>query len=141
MTRNSTKYCVRFCNNCLEALMQKTILVVEDYPDTRSFMRFILEDYGYEVLEAENGEKAVETVKSQTPDLVLMDMSMPIMDGLTATKTIRRLDGMSRLPIIAITAYGKSYYRQAMEAGCDDLINKPLDPATLKPILNQYLGH
>jgi CheY-like chemotaxis protein len=124
-----------------EELMQKTILVVEDYPDTRSFMKFILEDYGYEVIEAENGEKAVETVRYNTPDLILMDMSMPVMDGLTATKTIRRLDGMARLPIIAVTAYGKSYYRQAMEAGCDDLINKPLDPDTLKPILNQYLGH
>ena len=121
--------------------MHKTILVVEDYPDTRSFMRFMLEDYGYEVLEAENGEKALEAVKYHTPDLILMDMSMPVMDGLTATKRIRKMDGMSRLPIIAVTAFGKSYYRQAMEAGCDDLINKPLDPTTLKPILNQYLGH
>lgn len=121
--------------------MQKTILVVEDYADTRSFMKFILEDYGYQVQEAENGEEAVKAVKSHAPDLILMDMSMPIMDGLTATKKIRKFDGMARLPIIAITAYGKSYYRQAMEAGCDDLINKPLDPNTLKPILNQYLGH
>jgi CheY-like chemotaxis protein len=121
--------------------MQKTILVVEDYPDTRSFMRFMLEDYGYEVVEAENGEKAVEAVKYNPPDLILMDMSMPVMDGLTATKTIRKFDGMARLPIIAVTAYGQSYYRQAMEAGCDDLINKPLDPNVLKPILNQYLSH
>ena len=130
-----------FATEVWEELMHKTILVVEDYPDTRSFMKFMLEDYGYEVMEAENGEKAVETVRYHAPDLILMDMSMPIMDGLTATKTIRRLDGMARLPIIAVTAYGKSYYRQAMEAGCDDLINKPLDPDTLKPILNQYLGH
>ena len=121
--------------------MQKTILVVEDYPDTRSFMKFMLEDYGYEVLEAENGEKAVESVKFNPPDLILMDMSMPVMDGLTATKTIRKFDGMARLPIIAVTAYGQSYYRQAMEAGCDDLINKPLDPQVLRPILNQYLSH
>lgn len=121
--------------------MHKTILVVEDYPDTRSFMKFILEDYGYEVIEAENGQAAVESVKSNAPDLILMDMSMPVMDGLTATKTIRKFDGMARLPIIAVTAYGKSYYRQAMEAGCDDLINKPLDPTVLKPILNQYLAH
>lgn len=124
-----------------ETFMQKTILVVEDYADTRSFMKFMLEDYGYEVWEAENGEEAIKTVKSNPPDLILMDMSMPIMDGLTATKKIRKFDGMARLPIIAITAYGKSYYRQAMEAGCDDLINKPLDPTVLKPILSQYLGH
>lgn len=121
--------------------MQKRILVVEDYPDTRSFMKFVLEDCGYEVMEAENGKEAVESVKSHVPDLILMDMSMPVMDGLTATKTIRSFNGLSRLPIIAVTAYGQSYYRQAMEAGCDDLINKPLDPMSLKPILNQYLGH
>jgi CheY-like chemotaxis protein len=120
--------------------MQKTILIAEDYADTRSYMKFLLEDYGYEVLEAENGEKAVEVVKQKAPNLILMDISMPIMDGLTATKIIRHFDGMAKLPIIAVTAYGKSYYRQAIEAGCDDLINKPLDPDTLKPILNQYLG-
>ena len=121
-------------------VMQKTILIAEDYADTRSYMKFLLEDYGYEVLEAENGEKAVEVVKEKAPNLILMDISMPIMDGLTATKIIRHFDGMAKLPIIAVTAYGKSYYRQAIEAGCDDLINKPLDPDTLKPILNQYLG-
>lgn len=121
--------------------MPKTILIVEDYADSRSMMKFMLESDGYEVLEATNGQEAVETVKYQTPDLILMDMSMPIMDGLTATRIIRRLDDAARLPIIAVTAYGKSYYRQALEAGCDDLINKPLDPATLQPILQQYLGH
>jgi CheY-like chemotaxis protein len=66
---------------------------------------------------------------------------MPIMDGLTATKLIRKFDGMSKLPIIAVTAHGQSYYRQAIEAGCDDLINKPLDFDSLEPVLNQYLGH
>ena len=121
--------------------MLKTILIAEDYPDSRSFMRFLLEDYGYSTLEAENGEQAVEIAKERHPDLILMDMSMPIMDGLTATQIIRKCDGMSRLPIIAVTSFGKSYYRQAMEAGCDDLINKPVDSAILQPILNQYLGH
>jgi two-component system, sensor histidine kinase and response regulator len=121
--------------------MHKTILIAEDYDDTRSFMRFLLEDIGYQVEEASNGQEAVEKVKHHFPDLILMDMAMPVMDGLTATQIIRKFDGGARLPIIAITAFGKSYYRQAMEAGCDDLINKPLDPATLQPILNQYLGH
>jgi CheY-like chemotaxis protein len=120
--------------------MSKTILVVEDYADSRSLMKFMLESDGYEVLEASNGQEAVETVKYHTPDLILMDMSMPVMDGLTATRIIRGLDATARLPIIAVTAYGKSYYRQALEAGCDDLINKPLDSATLQPLLEQYLG-
>ena len=121
--------------------MAKTILIVEDYADSRSLMRFMLESSGYAVIEAENGQEAVETVKFNTPDLILMDMSMPVMDGLTATRILRKNDATARLPIIAVTAYGKSYYRQAMEAGCDDLINKPLDPVVLEPILTQYLGH
>ena len=119
--------------------MAKTILVVEDYDDTRNLMRFILEDCGYHVLEATNGQEAVESVKYRIPDLILMDMSMPVMDGLDATRRIRQFINGTRLPILAVTAYGKSYYRQAIEAGCDDLINKPLDFDSLRPILNQYL--
>ncbi len=120
--------------------MHKTILVVEDYDDSRSFMRFLLEDFGYEVEEASNGQEAVDKVKHQFPSLILMDMSMPVMDGLTAARIIRKFDGGARLPIIAVTAFGKSYYRQAIEAGCDDLINKPVDTTILKSILNQYLS-
>jgi CheY-like chemotaxis protein len=119
--------------------MPNTILIVEDYAVNRSFLKFLLEDYGYQVLEAANGHQAIEAVRDQAPDLILMDLAMPDMDGLTATKTIRELDGMAKLPIIAVTAYGKLYHQQAIEAGCDDLINKPFDPLALMPILNQYL--
>ena len=121
--------------------MAKKVLIAEDYADTRSFMKFLIESYGYQTLEAADGQEAVETVRQEQPDLVLMDLSMPIMDGLAATRVIRGFDGMSRLPIIAVTAHGQSYYRQALEAGCDDLINKPLDFESLEPVLNQYLGH
>jgi CheY-like chemotaxis protein len=121
--------------------MPKRILIVEDYADTRSFMKFLVEGYGYQVSEATDGQEAVNQVKNDTPDLVLMDIAMPVMDGLTATKLIRKFDGMAKLPIIAVTAHGQSYYRQAIEAGCDDLINKPLDFDTLEPVLNQYLAH
>ena len=120
--------------------MPKTVLIVEDYADTRHMMKFLLQDFGFEVFEAENGEEAVAQVKQFMPDLILMDLSLPIMDGLTATQIIRKVDGSSKIPIIAVTAYGKSYYRQAIEAGCDDLINKPLDFDNLEPILNQYLA-
>lgn len=120
--------------------MSKKVLIAEDYADTRSFMKFLLEGYGYQVMEATNGQDAVRKVKDQRPDLVLMDVAMPVMDGLTATRLIREFDGMAKLPIIAVTAYGQSFYRQAMEAGCDDLINKPMDFDTLEPVLHQYLG-
>ena len=121
--------------------MLKKILIAEDYADTRSFMKFLVESYGYQALEAADGQQAVETVRREQPDLILMDLSMPIMDGLAATRVIRGFDGTSRLPIIAVTAHGESFYKQALEAGCDDLINKPLDFAALEPVLSQYLGH
>lgn len=120
--------------------MRKKVLIAEDYEDTRSLMRFLLESFGYQVLEAADGEQAVATTKFGHPDLVLMDISMPIMDGLTATKLIRKLEDGANLPIIAVTAYGDSYYRKAIEAGCDDLINKPLDFDKLEPVLNLYLS-
>ena len=121
--------------------MLETILIAEDYADSRILMKYILESYGYRTLEATNGQEAVEVAQQFHPDLILMDVSMPVMDGFTATRLIRKCDGMSRLPIIAVTELGKSYYRQAIEAGCDDLINKPINSTTLRPILNQYLGH
>lgn len=121
--------------------MRKKVLIAEDYEDTRSLMRFLLEGFGYKVLEAADGEEAVAAAKSEHPDLVLMDISMPVMDGLTATQLIRRFESGAHMPIIAVTAYGDSYYRKAIEAGCDDLINKPLDFDNLEPVLNQYLSH
>jgi len=121
--------------------MPKKVLIVEDYEDTRNFMKFLLEGYGYKVFEATDGQEAVDSVKQHFPDLVLMDMAMPQMDGLTATKIIRNYNGTSKLPpIIAVTAHGESYYKKAIEAGCDDLINKPLDFAKLDSILHQYLS-
>jgi CheY-like chemotaxis protein len=118
--------------------MPKIILIVEDYEDSRQMMRFILESCGYLVLEAEDGEVACQTVKKLHPDLVLMDMSMPRMDGLTATKLIRK-EGMTDLPIIAVTAHGKIFYNKAIEAGCNDLIDKPIDFGSLEAVLSKYL--
>ena len=120
--------------------MPKIVLVVEDYADTRTMMKFLLQSYGFHVVEAADGQEAVDKAQESAPDLILMDLSLPIMDGLTATQTIRKFSGFGKIPIIAVTAYGNSYYRQAIEAGCDDLINKPLDFDKLEPILNQYLS-
>jgi CheY-like chemotaxis protein len=123
--------------------MAKTILVVEDFEDTRILIKFMLEGLGYQVLEAENGWKAVESVKKQTPDLILMDMALPYTDGLTATKIIRQFKETSKIPIIAFTASGEFIREQAIKAGCDALLMKPLDADKLQSVLNQYLndGH
>lgn len=119
--------------------MKKKVLIVEDYEDARGFMKFLVESYGYQVVEAADGIEAVDRVRQQHPDLILMDVSLPVVDGLTATRTIREIDFAAKIPIIAITAFGKSYYKKAIEAGCDDLIDKPVDFDVLEPILHQYL--
>lgn len=119
--------------------MNRKILIVEDYEDSRQFMKFIFEDYGYEVIEAADGLQAVETIKNEFPDLILMDISMPVMDGLTATKKIRKFKHGAEIPIIAITAHGKRFYEKAIAAGCNDLIEKPVDFDSLEQVLQRYL--
>jgi len=119
--------------------MSKKILIADDYDDNRECMKFLLQSFGYEVLEAIDGLEAIECIKQQDPDLVLMDVSMPNMDGLTATRIIREFQEKSKLPIIAVTAHGKQIYQQAIESGCNDLIAKPIDFNTLQPVIEQYL--
>lgn len=122
--------------------MSKIILIAEDYEDTRAYMRILVESYGYEVYEAANGIEAVEVAKDHPPDLILMDLSMPIMDGLTATEIIRKsIADISRVPIIAITAFGDLFKEKALAAGCTHLVAKPLDLDTLEPLLERYIKH
>jgi CheY-like chemotaxis protein len=119
--------------------MSRIILIVEDYEDTRMFMKILIESYGYQVVEAGNGVEALELFEEISPDLVLMDLSMPLMDGLTATKTIRTSERENHVPIIAVTAHGKRVYQKAIDAGCDDLLEKPIDFNSLKKVLHHYL--
>lgn len=120
--------------------MTKKILIVEDYADSRGFMKSLVESFGYQVLEAANGEEAVSIAQYGHPDLILMDLAMPIMDGLATTRVIRGFENGAKLPIIAVSAYGESFCAQALEAGCDDLIFKPVNIDALEPILNKYLA-
>ena len=121
--------------------MSKKVLIVEDYEDTRTFMKFLIESYGYQAFEAADGLEAVERTKHNAFDLILMDISLPMVDGLTATKTIRETIPSQKLPIIAVTAFGNTYYDRAIAAGCNDLINKPVDFEMLEPVLDHYLAH
>lgn len=120
--------------------MPKRVLIVEDYEDSRNFLKFLVESYGYQVIEASDGIEAVDRFKEYSPDLILMDISLPMVDGLTTTKTIREFDGARRVPIIAVTAFCNLYYAQAMEAGCNELINKPVDFEILEPVISKYIG-
>lgn len=120
--------------------MKAKILIVEDYEDSRIFLKFLLESFGYLVFEAADGIEALDNFKKNRPDIVLMDISLPMVDGLITTKAIRECETAKRIPIIALTAFGKSFHKQAIEAGCDDLISKPLDTDLLESVLNKYLS-
>lgn len=119
--------------------MVKTVLIVEDFEDTRRLIKFVLEDLGYNVLEATDGWNAVEVVKKQTPDLILMDLALPMINGLSATRLLRGMEETAKTPIIALTASGQFLHDQALEAGCDDFVTKPLDVDKLQPLLEKYL--
>ena len=105
-----------------------TILLVEDVDDSRYFMRLELEQHGYRVLEAEDGEKAVDVALRERPDIILMDLSLPGMDGFEATKQIRGDDHMHKVPIIAVTAHQETDFRLgAKKSGFDAYVTKPID--------------
>lgn len=104
------------------------VLLVEDFDDTRLFMRLELEEQGFIVFEAENGQIAVETAAREKPDVILMDLTLPLMDGFTATKLIRQNDELKNVPIIAITAHKENDFRSdAKASGFDAYVTKPID--------------
>jgi two-component system, cell cycle response regulator DivK len=107
--------------------MSKRILVVEDQPDNRQIIRDMLATTDYAITEAENGEEALAAIAKQRPDLILMDIQLPIMDGYTATSQIKADHALRSIPIIAVTSYALSgEEKRARAAGCDDLCPSPL---------------
>ena len=105
-----------------------TILLVEDDEDTRYLMRLEIERRGYRVIEADDGEKAVALAQEEHPDIILMDLSLPTMDGLEATKQIREIDRLRSVPIIAVTAHQETDFREGAKAsGFDAYVTKPMD--------------
>jgi CheY-like chemotaxis protein len=120
--------------------MPKTILVVEDYDDARYLIKFMLQMLGHRVIEATDGREAIECVKKDRPDLILMDLALPIMDGVTATKVIREMEESSDVPVVCVTAHSEKYRNEALQAGANMVVRKPVDMEDLKPILSQYLS-
>jgi CheY-like chemotaxis protein len=118
----------------------QTIMVVEDYEDTRLLLKQVLETKGYSVLEAINGQQAVDLAQRKHPDLILMDLDLPILDGIEATQRIRRQAEMEEVPILAVTAYPMSFtHVKAFAKGCDEYLAKPIDLDRLDELLNHYL--
>jgi CheY-like chemotaxis protein len=117
-----------------------TVLLVEDTEDNRLMMRRLLEMSGFRVVEALNGREAVEVAAYVKPDLILMDLSLPYVDGLAATRQIRRLPGLSNVPIVAVSAHDTAdFHSQALDAGCDAYVTKPVHYPELEELVNSLL--
>ncbi len=119
--------------------MSKKVLIVEDYADSRDVLKLLIESFGYEALTATNGKDAVQIAKKESPAVILMDIALPEMSGLQATEIIRKTADISNIPIVAITAYGLVIDKEAIQAGCNEVINKPLDYDNFRHILQKYL--
>ena len=118
----------------------KKILVVEDVDFNRDLLVQLLED-DYEVIEAVNGQEGVELAERERPDLILMDLSLPVMDGWEATRQLKANDKLRSIPVIALTAHAmKGDEEKALAAGCDDYLVKPLDEDELIAKIQKYLG-
>ena len=120
---------------------EQTILVVEDFADTRELISAWLKIYGYRVLEAADGNEAVEIARREGPALILMDLSLPNVDGFSATQQIRQLEEMWDVPIIACSAHDtREWSDRALTAGCTDFVSKPVDFDALKRTIDRALA-
>lgn len=120
--------------------MSKRILIIEDQEDNRRIMTDMLHAAGFEVIEAVNGEDGVSMAEANVPDLILMDIQLPIIDGYEATRRIKAKPGLGAIPIIAVTSYALSGDdKKAFEAGCDAYLAKPFSPRELLAKVREYV--
>jgi CheY-like chemotaxis protein len=118
-----------------------TILLVEDHEDNRIVYRTVLEHFGYTVLEAHDGEEGVRRARESLPDLILMDISIPKMDGWEATRVLKADPATARIPVIALTAHALAEDRErAAEVGCDGYLAKPIEPRRVLEEVQRFLG-
>lgn len=118
-----------------------TVLVVEDYEDTRYLMRMELEQRGFRIIEATNGEEAISTAVRERPPIILMDIGLPVIDGIDATRQLRARDETRDSLIVAVTAHHESEYRaKALDAGCNAYVTKPIDFDWLRDLLDRLLN-
>ena len=121
--------------------MSELILAVEDQEDNMQILRDLITSAGYEIVEALNGEEALTAVAKRRPDLILMDIQLPIMDGYEATRRIKATPALRSIPIIAVTSHALGDGEEkARAAGCDDFVSKPFSPRQLLAKIRQYLA-
>lgn len=121
--------------------VKPVILVVDDFDDTRLLLRSWLERKGFAVIEAENGNEAVSQAKSNRPNLIIMDLEMPELDGLAATRKIRAVKELEKVPVLAVSAYGAEQFRDdALAAGCDEYVSTPFEPEALEKLIRSFVS-
>ena len=121
--------------------MSKRILVVDDQEDLRGVLRDLLTGSGYTVIEAADGEAGVAKAKSDNPDLILMDIQMPVIDGYEATRLIKGDPALNPIPIVAVSSFAmKGDEEKARAAGCDHYVTKPYSPMQLLRLIRGLLG-
>jgi two-component system cell cycle response regulator DivK len=120
--------------------MRRTILLIEDNEYNRYLATFLLEGRGYEVISAFDGRMALETARERIPDLVLLDIQLPEMDGYAVAAALRKIEALRDVPIVAVTSYAMVGDREkCLEAGCNGYIEKPINPETFVPEIEAYL--
>lgn len=121
--------------------MRKRILVIEDHEDNRRILRDLLTNAGYDIIEAVTGEEGVSSAETHLPDLIIMDIQLPGVDGYEATRRIKANPALRHTPIIAVTSYALSGDdAKALEAGCDAYMAKPYSPRELLAKIRQYVS-
>ena len=124
----------------LKSSMPKKILVVDDNVDSRELVVKVLRNRGYQTIEAVDGEDALEKVVAERPDLILMDQSLPKINGYEVTRRLKRQEGLKDIPIVALTAHAmKGDREKAIEAGCEGYISKPINVRELPDLVETYL--
>lgn len=122
-------------------LMSKRILVIEDHEENRRLLRDLLTSFGYELIEAVTGEEGLTAAEAERPDLILMDIQLPGIDGYETTRRIKAKPALNHIPVIAVTSYALSGDDvKAFAAGCDAYVTKPFDPAELLKKIREHLG-
>jgi two-component system cell cycle response regulator DivK len=121
--------------------MTTKILVIEDNEQNMYLVNFILEKHGYQVIQARNGEDGVSQARQGKPDLILLDIQLPVMDGYAVARELRKNEVLAKVPIVAVTSYAMPGDREnALAAGCTGYIEKPIDPDTFITQVEQYLN-
>lgn len=118
----------------------KRVLVIEDNPDNLRLISYALKRYGYDIIHAESGEEGIEMAKKEKPFFIIMDINLPRIDGLEATKRIREIEELKDIPIIAITSFAMAGDRERiLQAGCNGYFEKPIDPLAIIESIHKIL--